>query len=618
MYRITMRLAVTFCLSAELFAQSGIIATLAGGPRGFAGDNGPAARAQFTLADVRNECDPAQYEELSHLSVDRAGNIYLADTNNNRIRRITPDGTITTVAGNGQRPAIEPNSCSPLGGAAAAGDGGPATSARLYGPSHALMLPNGLLLIADQKNNRIRQVTPAGSISTVVGTDRHSFFLPTGSPASLSPLDWPSAIAVDTSGRGYFAELHSNRIARVNSDGRLQLIAGTGLPGLGPDGPDATRSALSAPTHILFDAAGNLLVVEQGNHRIRRISPAGAISTIAGTGVPGFSGDGGPASAARLNLPNAVAVDGTGNIYIADMGNHRVRRVSPTGAITTVAGTGEAGAGPDLVPATQSALHFPSSVAVDSNNDLLILDWQNYRLRKVSFSARPAISPGGVVNAASFVSSALAPGALISIFGTQFAASLTQAASVPLPAELDGVTVSVQGKPLPLVFVSPTQINAQLPYDIAEGPAAVRVTTAAGSSSEEVLQIAPAGPGVFLLPGGARGVIVNQDFTLNGVANPESRGRVLTVYLTGIGPLDGTLTAGEPAPAATLLRAALPASATLGSRPAPLLFLGLSPGFVGLAQANVQIPADAPTGPEVELRLTVGSRSSNPVAVAVQ
>ncbi|MBM3768535.1 MAG: hypothetical protein FJW32_24405, partial [Acidobacteria bacterium] len=147
-----MRLA-GFALHAAigLYAQSGVITTIAGAQRGFGGDDGPSARAQFALANLQNECDPARFEEQSHISVDRAGNILLADGNNHRIRRIALDGTITSIAGSGERPSTD--RCTPLGGGTAAGDGGQARAARLYGPSHAIQLENGNLLICDQKNN---------------------------------------------------------------------------------------------------------------------------------------------------------------------------------------------------------------------------------------------------------------------------------------------------------------------------------------------------------------------------------------------------------------------------------------------------------------------------------
>jgi uncharacterized protein (TIGR03437 family) len=614
---LLMRLAcIAFFVATGLFAQNGVITTIAGTQRGFGGDDSSATRAQISLANVVNECDPARYEEQSHISVDRAGNIILADANNNRVRRIAVDGTITTIAGSGERPSTD--RCTPLGGGTAAGDGGQARAARLYGPAHAIVLDNGNLLICDQKNNRIRQVTPQGVISTVVGSNLHSFFAEIR--ADLTPMDWPSSIAVDREGRLYFAELHSNRVARIAPDGRVQKVAGTGLPGFGVDGPDAKNVPLGAPTFILFDRDGSLLVTEQGNHRVRRIRPSGAIETVAGIGAPGYEGDGGRAVEARLNQPNGLALDARGNLYIADMGNHRVRRVAPDGVITTVAGNGQIGRGAEGIPATQSPLNFPSSVAIDANGDLLIVDWQNYLIRKVSFGARPAISPGGVVNAASFLPAPvpLAPGALISIFGVNFASGLNQASELPLPTEMGGASVAVNGVKMPLVFVSPGQINAQLPYDLREGAATVRVTTAEGSSAGESVNIGAAAPGIFTIAGSQRAVAVNQDFSLNTADNPETRGRVITVYLTGIGVLDGELAAGQAAPSTRLFRAALDSSATIAGRDTPLLFLGLTPGFVGLAQANIQLPADLPAGNALELVISVNRQRSNPAQVAVR
>ena len=598
-----------------LLLASGLITTLAGtGERGFSGEGGPATAAALGLAFLTNECDPGRFEEQSHLSVDPAGNIYIADSSNHRLRRIAPNGAITTLAGSGERPAID-SRCSPQGGAAAAGDNGPATNARLYGPAQALPGPDGTLLLVDQKNNRIRQINADGRISTLIGSNLHAFFAP-NIPATSSPLDWPSAAAYAPDGSLYFAELHSHRIARLLPTGRLQLIAGTGFAGDAPENATAATARLHNPTHLLFDPAGNLLIADQGNHKVRRISPSGVITTLAGTGAAGFSGDDGPAAAARLNLPNALALDPAGNLYIADMGNHRIRRVAPDGTISTVAGTGQPGRGPDNIPATESALRFPNSIAIHPSGDLLIADWQNFRIRRVTFGPRPALAPGGVVNGASFAAGPVAPGALVSLFGANFAPSLAQASTLPLPRQLGGVRVTAAGRPWPLVFVSPNQINAQVPYDTPPGPLTVTVATAAGDTAATV-QIAPAAPGLFLRDG-RRAIAQNQDFRLNDPAAPAPRRSILTVYLTGQGPLDGPLDAGDPAPTTSLLRALATPAATIGGRPANVLFLGLTPGFVGLAQANLEIPADAPAGAAVELTLSLNGQLANAATISIE
>jgi uncharacterized protein (TIGR03437 family) len=602
-------------MSPFLLLATGLVTTIAGtGERGFSGEGGPATAAALGLAFLVNECDPARFEEQSHLTVDPAGNIYIADSSNQRIRRLAPDGILTTVAGSGERPAID-SRCSPQGGAAAAGDNGPAASARLYGPAQAIPTPDGALLIVDQKNNRIRLVASDGRITTLVGSNLHTFFSP-NIPATSSPLDWPSAAAYAPDGSLYFAELHSHRIARLAPNGRLQLIAGTGSSGDAPENATAATARLSSPTHLLFDPVGNLYIADQGNHKIRRITPAGLITTLAGTGAAGFSGDEGPAAAARLNQPNALALDAAGNLYIADMGNHRIRRIAPNGTITTVAGTGQPGRGADNIPATESALRFPNSVAIHPSGDLLIADWQNFRIRRVTFAPRPALAAGGIVNGASFAAGPVAPGALVSLFGANFAPGLTQASTVPLPSQLAGVRVTAAGRPWPLVFVSPNQINAQVPYNAPPGPLAVTVSTAAGDSTATV-QIVPAAPGIFLRDG-RRAIAQNQDFRLNDPAAPAPRRSILTVYLTGQGPLDGPLDAGDPAPTTSLLRALAPPAATIGGRPANVLFLGLTPGFVGLAQANLEIPADSPAGAAVELTLSLNGQPANAATISIE
>ena len=195
---------------------------------------------------------------------------------------------------------------------------------------------------------------------------------------------------------------------------------------------------------------------------MRKFAPGGNITTVAGNGTAGFGGDGGPARQAQLNNPVCVAVDASGNIYIADNNNGRVRRVDPSGIITTVAGQGrDLGSTAEGIPAVQAQLSNIGSLAVDDNGNLYILDLSKNRVRKVSFQTTltvPQISPGGVTNAASY-GTVLAPGELFSIFGTNPASTTASAATVPLPTTLGTTSVTVNGKAAPLVFVSPTQIN---------------------------------------------------------------------------------------------------------------------------------------------------------------
>lgn len=316
------------------------------------GDGGPATRARLS--------HPEQ------LAVDRKGNVYVADTRNARVRKVSPAGTITTVAGSGK--------LGPLG------DGGPARAAGLY-PSGVAVDGKGNLYITDNAHERVRRVTPDGMITTVAGTGRVGPDKGDGGPASSATLWNPHAVAIDRQGNLFIAGTSNQRVRKVRPDGTITTIAGTGRRGFSGDGGPATSARLYNPYGVAVDDRGNVYIADWGNHRVRRVSPGGRITTIAGTGSPGYSGDGGPATAARLHFPRGVAVDEHGNLYIADSQNFRVRMVSG-GTITTVAGTGKSGYSGDGGPPGTAQLEYPTGVAVDGKGNLYIAD--AWCLRKVS------------------------------------------------------------------------------------------------------------------------------------------------------------------------------------------------------------------------------------------
>jgi len=586
-------------------AQTGIISTIAGTTavngapvRGWNGDSRPAITAQLALANFTNQCDPNRFEQTSHLSLDAAGNIYVADSNNQRIRRIDPSGAIATLAGSGDPPQVDAR-CQPLGSVADS----PASAAHFFNPADVLLHPNGNLIIADQQNNRIRQVSPAGVVSTIAGNGLHNLYAP-GVLATASPMDWPSSLALDSAGTLYFAELHSNRVGRI-VNGTLSTAAGTGFPGYNGDGIAATSANLSKPAGIAIDRAGAILIADTGNHRVRRVS-SGTITTIAGNGKQGFCGDGGRAADSCLDTPMDVKADALGNIYIADTGNHRVRRIDAAGNITTVAGTGDPGRGLDAVPANTSALNFPSAVALDANNDLYIVDWQNYLVRKVSFGATPTLASGGVVNAASFTAP-VAPGSIISLFGANLGAGTASE-----------TRVEVNGAAIPLFLVSAAQINAQLPYEIAAGTATAVVVTPAGRSAAVPFGVAPTAVAMFAYSDGSRAIAVNADGALNAPDAPIARGGVVVFYVTGLGAVSPAVPTGQPAPNTVLSYAAATVSVTIGGANATTQFAGLTPGFIGLGQINVQVPADAPTGDAVPVIIEAGGQSSKTATISIR
>jgi len=338
---------------------AGTISTVAGtGAFGFSGDGGPATAAQLNLP--------------FGVFVDAAGNLFIADTNNDRIRQVDPAGTISTVAGADTR--------------GFSGDGGPATGAQLNSPSGVFVDAAGNLFIADRNNDRIRQVDPAGTISTVAGAGTFGFS-GDGGPATGAQLNEPHGVFVDAAGNLFIADRSNHRIRQVDPAGTISTVAGTGTFGFSGDG-QATRRSLIGPHGVFVDAAGNLFIADQVNHRIRKVAPAGTISTVAGVDTRGFSGDGGPAIGAQLQFPAGVFVDPAGNLFIADSGNHRIRKVDPAGTISTVAGTGVEGFSGDGGPATGAQLHLPSGVFVDAAGNLFIADRNNHRIRKVA----PAIT----------------------------------------------------------------------------------------------------------------------------------------------------------------------------------------------------------------------------------
>jgi hypothetical protein len=267
------------------------------------------------------------------------------------------------------------------------GDGGPAASAQLRNPFDIVVDSKGDLYIADAGNSRIRKVTTNGLISTVAGTGDPGFS-GDGGPAVRAQLSNPRGIALDSSGNIYIADTGNARIRKVSSNGEITTIAGSAgnlLPGnpTGDGGP-ATEARIRSPYGLAVDAADNIYFSEMGAARVRKVAANGKISTVAGTGTRGFSGDGGLATAALLNSPLGLALDSAGNLYISDAVASRVRQVTPEGSISTVAGTGTRGSRGDGGPATGAQLDSPLRAAIGPSNSLYIVDPGAQRIRAVS------------------------------------------------------------------------------------------------------------------------------------------------------------------------------------------------------------------------------------------
>jgi sugar lactone lactonase YvrE len=333
---------------------SGAISTLAGnGALGFSGDNGPATAAKL-------------YDPWG-VAVDGFGNVFFAEHDGHRIRRVDSAGIITTRAG--------------LGLPGYFGDGGAAISAYLSWPNGAAVDGSGNLYIADYGNGRIRKVGSGGVINTLAGNGAAGFS-GEGGQAAAAALNGPTGVAVDGMGNVYVADELNARVRKVDSTGVITTLAGNGITGYSGDGGPATAAALDVPVGVAADGFGNVYIVERVGNRVRKVDSTGVITTLAGNGVAGYSGDGGPATGAELHGPTGLAADGSGNVYIADWGNNRIRKVAG-GIITTLVGCGVAGYSGDGGAASAAELNGPSGVAVDAVGNLFIADWGNQRIRKV-------------------------------------------------------------------------------------------------------------------------------------------------------------------------------------------------------------------------------------------
>jgi hypothetical protein len=243
--------------------------------------------------------------------------------------------------------------------------------------------PAGVIHLVDFNNQRIRRIEDDGSIATVVGSGMH-YYASTGGPAVESALENPIDMEFDPSGQLVFVSLHDPRVLYVDQDGYLWSMAGTGEQGDSGDGGPALSARFVEVTGIAIGPEGSVYVSDSGANRVRVIRPEGTVEAVAGTGQAGLSGDGGPGTSAELHYPTALAVAGDGSLYIADSRNHAVRRVDSSGMITTIAGTGEAGFGGDGGPAASALLDTPEGLAFTANGSLLVSDWNNHRIRRIA------------------------------------------------------------------------------------------------------------------------------------------------------------------------------------------------------------------------------------------
>jgi sugar lactone lactonase YvrE len=333
---------------------------------------------------------PLKLQAPEGIAIAPDGTVYVSDYPGNYVFRVEPNGGLAIVAGIGKYVYDPAHSGSP----GLSGDGGPAIKANLANPSGLAVDRDGNLFISDSYRGTVRRIDSRGIITTIAGGGLTSLNFGDGGPATAAILQFPLGLALDAAGALYVGDTMASalgstprpdhRVRRIDPNGTITSLDTSALPGPG-----------FAPGYLAVDGAGNLYVSDRapiqsvnivGGCRIVRVSKAGAVSVVAGTGTCGFSGDGHPAVAAQLDDPNGIAFDSAGNLYFSDSNNHRIRRIDQNGIITTVAGTGVAGFSGDDGPGTQAQLNHPFGIAMAPGNFLYIADGGNHRVRLLSLS----------------------------------------------------------------------------------------------------------------------------------------------------------------------------------------------------------------------------------------
>jgi uncharacterized protein (TIGR03437 family) len=630
-------------LSIPLGTPLGIAVDMAGTL--YVVDTGTADVCSYTVAKAWTKV--AGLADLHDAAVDLNGVLYIAD--GGHIRKVV-SGQLQTVAGDGYLHAI--------------GDGGLAAEAVLSQPSAIALSGAGSLYIADTGTQRVRQVLPTGVIQTLAGTGIAGYFSD-NVVASSAMLNLPAGVAVDAAGDIVIADTSNHRIRHVTADGFIHTLVGTGSVGVGAEGMAPGLTPLDGPRGVCIDSGGTLFVVDTDNNRVLESAPHALMITAAGNGTPGDAGDGGPARLAEINKPSACARDSAGNLFIADTWSHRIRKVAPSGTISTVAGTGALGFSGDEGPATAASLYAPRGVVVDDNGDIFIADTGNNRIRQVTpdglihtiagqaaagfaGDGGPAASaqinaPGGLlldgagdlyfadtgnnrvrrlvpgiaapsplvvlpplsaVSAASLSPGPVAPGEIIVIFG----AGLGPESGVAGVLDSSGVLANLlSGAEVRFDGVPAPVFYAQFGQINVQVPytvagnAVTHVQALYQGISAGSLDLVVVAAAPALFP-----VVVNQDGFPNSALDPTALGSILTFYATGEGLTNGPNLSGQAA-VAPYPSPVLPVTLTVAGFPAQILYAGSAPGAVGLLQVNARVPAGfIPTGP-VAAELTVGT-----------
>jgi trimeric autotransporter adhesin len=580
--------------------SGGVFARVAGtGLQSYSGDGGAASIAQLNTP--------------TNVAIDSAGALYIADALNHRIRKMTPGGSIVTVAGTGV--------------AGFSGDGKLAVNAQLNSPHGVAVDSSGTIYIADTNNNRVRVVTPEGVIYTLAGNGNAGFF-GDGGMAILGALHAPQAIAVDRNGNFYIADTLDHRVRKVTQDNTITTIAGNGIAGFSGDGGTGANAALNLPVSLALDDNGNIFIADQGNGRIRRVTSTGTISTVAGNGNTPES---------QLYNPSGVVVDAQGNVDIADSGHNLIRQAF-SGGLITIAGSGGCCYSGDGGLATAAQFNSPGGMAMDPSGILYVADTGNNAIRQLVAGA--AVNPSiiSIVSSASNLSGPIAPGEVVTIAGVALGPPQLVPGNVTadglVATVLSGTTVSFNGIPAPIIYTSGTQVSAVVPFalDVTRPNAVVMVQYRGQQPAQFTVPVAAVAPALFTLDysGTGQALAFNQDGSANGNCAPNLPGTpvhpacypappntLINLFFTGAGQtspagVDGQILTGSlPSPV-------LPVSVKIGGVQAVVLFTsGVAGEVSGIMQVQAQIPPGITPGPAVPVVVQVGNSFTQQATISI-
>ena len=611
-----------FTFAAAVFAAAvcqaqGIITTVAGSYTGSnTSDGGLAINTKLPGADG--------------IVFDKQGNLYIWDTQESKIKKVDTSGVITTFAGNGSF--------------GFSGDGGPAVNAEIFSNAGSFaglaFDATGNLYISDAGNQVIRKVDTHGIITTVAGTPSSPGFLGDGGPATKALLQGPADIAFDSAGNLYIADLGNNRVRRVDTKGIITTVAGNGNVVYSGDGVQATTTAVHSPGNLAFDAKGNLYISESVEARIRKVDTSGNISTFAGQTkkTVGFTGDGGLATAAELSDPRGLVFDSAGNLFFADAGNSRIRKIDTSNTITTYAGITGTASTPigDGGPATSAFLGTIRGLALDSSGNLYLSDSvsSGAHVRKIAAGSVGFVCTNNTTPVITSIESAsayggypyFASGTWLEIKGSNLAdpsdPRLTAATNpgqwtaadfngVNAPVKLDGISASINGKPAYIWYLSTGQINVQAPQDNTIGNVNITVTNCNATSAPFSLRRQLLAPGLLaptnytvggkpylvatFASDGAYVLDTTAGASFGLLSRPAKPGDLIIAYGIGFGDVTPSILPGVIVGQSNTVSSSVTVS--FGTTPAPpLSYSGLAGNFVGLYEFYITVPPGLANG----------------------